>query len=275
MGRLRAVVCVTALAAAMLALSPVKAAPEPEAIVATQKCRPILRLGGPVGSTSCPGVRPGALVHTRRGYCTLNFVFRGSDNRHYIGTAGHCILASEGRERVWKRGGSAAYTYTGRRIGRVVYAAVQDDLLRDFALIRVDRGVRVNPSMCHFGGPTGRNGSVRGSPITFHHFGAGTGLGFVHDTGTWTVSARTAEAPFMRDRRHVWAFGAGIFGDSGSPFIDSDGKTIGVLVWLGVAAGTDNTGVLGIYRLDHQVKRAARVLGIRLSLRKASLKPLL
>ena len=48
----------------------------------------------PVGATACPGVRPGAIVDTDVGQCTLNFVFNGSDGRTYIGTAGHCILGT-------------------------------------------------------------------------------------------------------------------------------------------------------------------------------------
>src|SRR5438046_10082670 len=46
----------------------------------------------PVGTGTCPGVRPGATVRTDKGQCTFNFLFTGSDGRRYIGTAGHCIL---------------------------------------------------------------------------------------------------------------------------------------------------------------------------------------
>jgi hypothetical protein len=49
-------------------------------------------LAAPVGTTACPGVRPGAIVNSDVGQCTFNAAFSGSDGRLYIGTAGHCIL---------------------------------------------------------------------------------------------------------------------------------------------------------------------------------------
>src|SRR5437870_10344194 len=48
----------------------------------------------PLGTGTCPGVRPGAIVLTDVGQCTLNFLFLGSDGASYIGTAGHCILGT-------------------------------------------------------------------------------------------------------------------------------------------------------------------------------------
>src|SRR6266566_5910847 len=42
----------------------------------------------PLGTGTCPGVRPGAIVLTDVGQCTLNFLFLGSDGASYIGTAG-------------------------------------------------------------------------------------------------------------------------------------------------------------------------------------------
>src|SRR5256885_17113520 len=48
----------------------------------------------PVGTGTCPGVRPGAIVRSHVGQCTLNFLFVGSDGSRYIGTAGHCILGT-------------------------------------------------------------------------------------------------------------------------------------------------------------------------------------
>src|SRR6267378_6503611 len=48
----------------------------------------------PLGTGTCPGVRPGAIVRSDVGQCTLNFLFEGSDGSRYIGTAGHCILGT-------------------------------------------------------------------------------------------------------------------------------------------------------------------------------------
>src|SRR5918992_2755432 len=46
----------------------------------------------PVGTSPCPGVRPGAIVNSDKGQCSFNFLFTGSDGNRYMGTAGHCIL---------------------------------------------------------------------------------------------------------------------------------------------------------------------------------------
>src|SRR5437867_10393823 len=48
----------------------------------------------PFGTGTCPGVRPGAIVRSDVGQCTLHFLFVGSDGSRYIGTAGHCILGT-------------------------------------------------------------------------------------------------------------------------------------------------------------------------------------
>src|SRR5437660_12313418 len=48
----------------------------------------------PIGTGTCPGVRPGAIVRSDVGQCTLNFLFLGSDGSSYIGTACHCILGT-------------------------------------------------------------------------------------------------------------------------------------------------------------------------------------
>ncbi|MFA5891782.1 MAG: hypothetical protein WDA27_12655, partial [Actinomycetota bacterium] len=146
----------------------------------------------PVGTGTCPGVRPGALVETPIGYCTLNFVFRDSDNRVYVGTAGHCVLGKgpiqqDAGESVWKTGGPWAKDSTGRVIGSFVYAVLQSP--KDFALIRLNTGITANPQMCFFGGPTGINTSTKG-PALMRHFGNGLGIGDV-------LPARTAVAPSM------------------------------------------------------------------------------
>src|SRR5712692_9935855 len=50
----------------------------------------------PIGTGTCPGVRPGAVVRSDVvGLCTLNFFFLGSDGSSYVGTAGHCILVRD------------------------------------------------------------------------------------------------------------------------------------------------------------------------------------
>ncbi len=57
-------------------------------------CRMVLT-AAPVGTSSCPGARPGALYTGENGNgCSMGFLFRGSDHRTYAASAGHCIWAT-------------------------------------------------------------------------------------------------------------------------------------------------------------------------------------
>ena len=229
----------------------------------------------PVGTGTCPGVRPGAIVSSDVGQCTFNFLFTGSDGNRYMGTAGHCILGEspiggDVGEESWAPGeGPVAMDSTGARIGEFSYAILQDP--RDFALVRLDPGVAANPAMCHFGGPTSTNDSNPGPvpPTLLNHFGNGLGIGSV-------LPARTSFALGMPDPDHVFADGVALPGDSGSGVISSDGGAVGVLVTVGVHSGSTGTGgvdagLVGITRISPQVNRAEQVLGTDLTLQTAPL----
>jgi hypothetical protein len=225
----------------------------------------------PVGTGSCPGVRPGAVVESDVGQCTFNFLFQGSDGSRYIGTAGHCILGSspiggDAGEQSWAPGtGPVARDGQGNRIGEFAYAILQDP--KDISLIRLDPGVAASPQMCHFGGPTGVNSDRGSAPVVLDHFGQGVGVGTV-------LPARTALAIGMPDPDHVFADGAVVPGDSGSGIISSDGRAVGVIVTTGVHTSSIGTsgvdaGTMGITRLAPQIARAAQVTGVTYTLQTA------
>jgi hypothetical protein len=228
----------------------------------------------PVGTGTCPGVRPGAIVSSDKGQCTFNFLFNGSDGRQYIGTAGHCILGDSAigggdfGEESWAPGtGPEARDASGNRIGEFAYAILQDP--KDFALIRLDPGVQANPGMCHFGGPTATNDQLPGGLVVLNHYGNGLGIGSV-------LPARSAVALGMPNPDHVFANGVALPGDSGSGVISSDGRAVGVLVTVGVHTGSIGTGgidagLIGITRITPQVNRAEQVLGADMTLQTAGL----
>jgi hypothetical protein len=225
----------------------------------------------PVGvAESCPGVRPGAIVNSFVGQCTLNFLFQGADGNRYIGTAGHCALEApaiggQAGEKTWAPGtGPVATDADGNRIGEWAYAILQDP--KDFSLIRLDPGVASSPQMCHFGGPTGINSDQPGlsSPTELEIFGEGVAVGTV-------VPARTMLALGMPDPDHVYAQGVVVPGDSGSGVISADGRAVGVAVTTGIHTSSIGTsgldaGEVGITRLAPQLARAQQVLGITLTL---------
>ena len=224
----------------------------------------------PVGTGTCPGVRPGAIVNSDTGQCTFNFLFAGSDGQRYMGTAGHCILGEspiggDVGERSWAPGtGPEARDANDQRIGEFAYAILQDP--KDFAVIRLDPGVAASPQMCHFGGPTGTNADLTNSAVVLHHFGNGIAIGSV-------LPARTHLAPSTPDPDHVFANGVALPGDSGSGVISADGRAVGVLVTVGVHTSTlgvpTDAGTIGITRLAPQEARAEQVLGLTLTLQTA------
>jgi hypothetical protein len=222
----------------------------------------------PFAVGSCPGVRPGALVQTEGGSCTLNFMFTDPDGDRFMGTAGHCILATspvgqqDNGEVTFAAGeGPEATDGEGNRIGEFVYAIQSDP--KDFALIELDDDVEASPQVCGFGGPTGINDSQSGlEPTVLSNYGNPLGLG----TG---VTQKSFLALGMPDPDHVFATGLVLPGDSGGPVLDEAGRAVGVVVTTGLNLGDDSlltgdgldAGLVGITRLAPQLERAEDVLG--------------
>lgn len=255
----------------------------------------------PFGNTPCPGIRPGAQLYTglvngatgdeAGGLCTMNFLFRGSDGRRYIGTAGHCTSVGyfPGEEKSWTAGdGPPAWDADGREFGEFAYGIMnmyeEDPNLpqdADFGLIRIKPGIRTDPQMCHFGGPMGINRALIASPtvVMLHHYGAGIASGRVSEADTWLVPARTAVAAGMPNPRKVFFDGYAMPGDSGSPIISDNGRAVGIFTDvpypLGYPVPDDawtndrHPGVLLGPRLGPALRRAERVLGIELELLRA------
>jgi hypothetical protein len=235
---------------------------------------PAANATAPVGTGTCPGVRPGGRVVTEVGGCTFNFLFRAPDGTRYIGTAGHCIGSGPvwPREKVWPRGsGPLAQDAHGQRIGEFAYAVLQNP--KDFALIRLDSGVAASPEMCHFGGPRGVYTTNTANPVALHYYGNGVAISSV-------LPARSAVALGTPNPDHVYAVGLALPGDSGSGVMTADGLAVGVLVTTGlhgygITPGPYDTpapnqegyfGTMGITRLGPQLARASEQLGVPLEL---------
>lgn len=233
----------------------------------------------PVGTGGCGAVRPGALVEAKQGFCTLNFLFRGSDGRRYIGTAGHCVIGEssfsgeDAGERSWRPGeGPRARDAEGNKIGRFAYAALRNE--KDFALIRLEEGADPSARMCHFGGPTGTHDGRPSRTVALQHYGNGLGVGDV-------LPARSMIAQGMPDPDHVFAQGVVVPGDSGGPVIfeanRGDGRAVGLTVTTGVHADRIGTrgvdaGTVGVTRLPPQRDRAEKVLDLDLDLKTKTLR---
>lgn len=221
----------------------------------------------PVAAGSCEGVRPGGSLETDVGLCTFNFLFRAPDGTRYIGTAGHCILASgpvaeEAGEKLWPVGEGPQAKTGGQRIGEFAYAVLDDPM--DFALIRLDPGVEASPEVCHFGGPNGILEGLHPDPVVLEYWGNGIGIGTA-------LPGRSGVAAGVPHPDHVYGAGLALPGDSGSGVITSDGLAVGVLVTTGIHGfGYDENGLdfgtMGITRIGPQLAHAEEVLGTQLEM---------
>lgn len=263
----------------------------------------------PRASTATATLHPGSLFMFEdptplrpafKGYCTLNFLFSGSDGSMYMGTAGHCqpeahtnpedAYSPTNSDRSWPAGqGPVAMDTHGNRIGEFAYyiqnapetafSAINGPGNRrlpvgDFALIRLDANVGASPSVCHFGGPWGVFTDTPSRPLEMRMYGNGYGLGYNHTTESPLPAAArplvaTTGAP---NKEYIFADTAFSVSDSGSPVLTVDGKAIGVFsgVWEGYRVqGGIEAGSVIIARIQPLRRAAEKKLGISLDLERA------
>jgi hypothetical protein len=191
-------------------------------------------------------IHPGIMTDTAGGPCTANFVFTDAKGATYIGQAAHCALPESATDVNGCRSkslplGTGVGLGSSGVTGRMVYSSWLTMQERgekdaaacannDFALIRIpDEAVgEVNPSVPVFGGPTGvatgplaygdrvmtyGNSNLRGGIEAFspqRGFAVGTGAdGWYH---------------------LVYTVLPGVPGDSGSGFLDAQGRAFGDLI---------------------------------------------
>jgi hypothetical protein len=213
----------------------------------------------PAGSAT---VHPGVQTVTDGGQCTANFVFFDATDI-YIGQAAHCsgtgaATDTNGCDAGSLPLGTPVEVDGASRPGTLAYsswiamqAAGESDAntcdYNDFALVRLDPADhgKVNPSIPFWGGPTGvigttaqgakvlsyGNSSLRGG-VTQLSPKEGVSLG--QSGGGWTHS--------------VFTVSPGIPGDSGSAFIDKQGRAFGVLATLQIAPLVGSNGVGDVSR---------------------------
>jgi len=203
-------------------------------------------------------IRPGNMTFTDGAQCTSNFVLSDGANT-YIGQAAHCSGTGGATETDGCDSGSLP---VGTRVevegagqpGTMVYnswiamqnAGESDPSVcayNDFALIKLEPGdaAATNPTVPFWGGPTGvttstapgdkvlsyGNSSLRGG---VRELSPKEGASLGTEGGGWSHS--------------VYTVTPGIPGDSGSAFIDREGRAFGVLstVQLAPKAGSNGVG---------------------------------
>jgi hypothetical protein len=194
-------------------------------------------------------IHPGVMMFTDGAQCTANFVFTDATDV-YIGYAAHCAgtgaaTDTNGCTAVSLPLGTPVEVDGATQPGTLAYsswlamqAAHEADAdtceYNDLALVRLhpDDQARVNPSIPHWGGPTGLSTSGNPAGSTLYSYGNSslrqgiallspkTGISLGTTGGGWTHPAYTVLP--------------GIPGDSGSAMLDSAGRASGVLSTLGV-----------------------------------------
>jgi hypothetical protein len=265
MGKITAILMTVVTTMALVASPSLSAAPAGE----RAGCLDLrLPTAAPFGTSSCPGVRPGALtlIPSEGVSCSLGFLFRDGKGANYMTTAGHCA-AAEGKQHVWSAGkGPVASDSTGKPFGRFVFAAHRGAY--DIAIIAVNRGVKVNAAMCHFGGPTGTTTSRAGGLATIEHYG---NAGVISDV----LPARTGLSTGLKDAWETPVLLASFKGDSGGPVVlAADGKALGYVTTIGVGVNSNSGSILAaptfVTRLGPQMALASKVLKRTFTLRTAA-----
>jgi hypothetical protein len=202
-------------------------------------------------------IHPGVQAFTQGAQCTANFVYY-SGSTVYLGQAAHCSGTGSSTD---TNGCTAKSLPTGTKVdiggskpGTMVYNSwitmqqlKENDAntcqYNDLALIQVDPADvgKVNPSIPFWGGPTGLTASVASQSKVLSYgnselrFGISQlspkqGIQLSQDSGGWNHQVYTATP--------------GIPGDSGSAFIDSQGRAFGILstVELAPVAGSNGVG---------------------------------
>ena len=233
-------------------------------------------------------IHPGVQMFTRGAQCTGNFVFTDDAGRVYVGYSAHCAGKGEATDTDGCSTGSqplgtpvrfargATLATAGQTVGRgtLVYSSwiamrrrpgTDPDACaaNDFALVRVGaRHVRkVNPSVPFWGGPTGlsRQGAPAGStvyswgqsslrPTTVLSPKTGVSVGRTHGGWGWDVYTATPGVP----------------GDSGSGFLDADGRAFGTLSTVAIAPLAGSNGLGDLERELGYARDHAGIAGLRL-----------
>lgn len=208
-------------------------------------------------------VRPGVQTVSAGAQCTANFVFYDSANV-YIGQAAHCSgtggnTATNGCTSASLPLGTRVTVGGAARPGTLVYnswltmqASGEADpdtcQFNDLALVRLDPAdaANTNPSIPRWGGPTGLNTAGTAAGDLVYSYGNSSLRG-----GVTQLSPKTGVS--LGDAGGGWSHNVatvtpGIPGDSGSAFLDAQGRALGVLSTLQLAPLAGSNGVGDVAR---------------------------
>jgi hypothetical protein len=227
-------------------------------------------VSGAVPATSDPAwapaatatIHPGVQTVTAGGQCTANFVFFDATDV-YIGQAAHCSSTSGATS---TNGCIAGSLPVGTLVeidgasqpGVMVYNSwltmqsigetdANTCAYNDFALIRIaaaDLG-GVNPSIPFWGGPSGVGPAVPATQQVYAYGNSSLRLGLTQLSPKTGLSVGVAGGGWSTT---VYTATPGIPGDSGSAFLDAQGRAVGTLSTVAIAPLAASNGVGSIQR---------------------------
>jgi hypothetical protein len=203
-------------------------------------------------------IHPGVQTFTAGAQCTANFVYTDGTNV-YIGQAAHCAGTGGNTETDGCSSGTlpvgTPVDVTGAsQPGTIVYsswATMQANhesnadtcAFNDLALIQLSAAdaAKVNPSVPFWGGPTGLDSAGTASGDDVYSYGNSELRG-----GATALSPKRGVS--LGDSGSGWSHDVytatpGIPGDSGSGFLASDGKALGILSTVQIAPVAGSNGV--------------------------------
>jgi hypothetical protein len=227
-------------------------------------CAPVLAALAlsPAASAWAPAataaIHPGVQTFTQGAQCTSNFIFSDGSNV-YVGQAAHCSgtggnTATDGCTSGSLPIGTKVDVTGASKQGTLVYNSwltmqgkgegnADTCAYNDLALVQLDPSdvANVNPSVPGFGGPTGVAEAPTSAGATVYTYGNSELRG-----GVTKLSPKQGVVVQQQGNgwsRDVYTVTPGIPGDSGSGFVDSSGKAIGVLSTVQIAPLAASNGV--------------------------------
>jgi hypothetical protein len=218
-------------------------------------------------TTASAEVTPGVQTLTGGGQCTANFVYTDGGST-YLGQAAHCSSTSGNTETNGCLAGTlpigtqveiqdattGEFSHTGTlayNSWNAMQAAGENPdsdqcQYNDLALIRLPAGTQVDPSIPFWGGPTGLATTTSTGQSIYTYGNSSLRLGIEQLKPKRGVSLGAMGGGWTHQ---VYTLTPGIPGDSGSAFIDNQGRAFGVLSTVAVAPFPASNGVSDLNKM--------------------------
>jgi hypothetical protein len=213
-------------------------------------------------------IHPGIQMYTEGAQCTANFVYTDAAGTVYVGYAAHCAGTGGATETdgcdsgslplgtrvTFNTGGSLLDEGTQVGTGTLAYSSwltmqrtnernANTCAFNDLALVKVDNAFvdDVNPSVPFWGGPVGldTNGTAAGDRV--YSYGNSSLRGGVEVLSPKTgLSLGSTGGGWSHD---VYTVTPGIPGDSGSGFMNAQGRALGTLSTVQIAPLVGSNGI--------------------------------